>query len=75
MATCDQEIYDYIDRVGGKAVMTANTHERSSDRPAEAMLKIEAQLGQKVDIFVMIQGDEPMVTPGMINQALGADVG
>ena len=70
VATCDQEIYDYIVSVGGKAVMTADTHERCSDRTAEAMLKVESETGQKVDIVVMVQGDEPMVTPEMIEQAV-----
>ena len=37
---------------------------------AEAMLKIEKIMGQEVDIVVMVQGDEPMVTPGMISQSL-----
>lgn len=70
VATCDQEIYDYVTSVGGKAVMTADTHERCSDRTAEAMLKIESETGDKVDIVVMVQGDEPMVTPKMIEQAV-----
>ena len=70
VATCDQEIYDYIGSIGGKALMTADTHERCSDRTAEAMLKVESETGQRVDIVVMVQGDEPMVTPGMIEQAV-----
>ena len=70
VATCDQEIYEYIEGVGGKAVMTADTHERCSDRTSEAMLKIEADIDEKVDIVVMVQGDEPMVTPEMIEQAI-----
>ncbi len=70
VATCDQEIFDYIVSIGGKAVMTADTHERASDRCAEAMLKIEDELGEKVDIVVMVQGDEPMVTPEMISESL-----
>ena len=41
VATCDQIIYDYIESIGGKAVMTSDCHERCSDRCAEAMLKIE----------------------------------
>jgi 3-deoxy-manno-octulosonate cytidylyltransferase (CMP-KDO synthetase) len=69
-ATCDREIYDYILSIGGKAVMTADTHERASDRTAEAMLKIEQETGEQVDIVVMIQGDEPMVTPDMISAAI-----
>ena len=70
VATCDQEIYDYITSIGGNAVMTANTHERASDRTAEAMLKIESDLGEKVDIVVMVQGDEPLVTPSMISKSI-----
>jgi len=70
VATCDQEIYDYVVSIGGKAVMTADTHERATDRTAEAMLKIEKMLGDQVDVVVMVQGDEPMVTPRMISQSL-----
>jgi len=70
VATCDQEIVDYIESIGGKAIMTSNTHERASDRSAEALLKIENVTGQKVDIIVMIQGDEPMVTSQMISAAI-----
>lgn len=70
IATCDQVIMDYAVSIGAKAVMTKNTHERASDRTAEAMLKIEQETGQKVDIVVMIQGDEPMVFPEMIDMAI-----
>ena len=41
VATCDQEIFDYIESIGGVAVMTADSHERASDRCAEALLKLE----------------------------------
>lgn len=70
IATCDQEIMDYAQSIGAKAIMTKNTHERCSSRCAEAMLKIEEATGKKVDIVVMIQGDEPMVYPEMIDLAL-----
>ena len=70
VATCDQEIYDYIESVGGRAIMTADTHERCSDRTAEAMLEVESETGRRVDIVVMVQGDEPMVTPEMIERAI-----
>ncbi|MFQ5787776.1 MAG: 3-deoxy-manno-octulosonate cytidylyltransferase [Thermodesulfobacteriota bacterium] len=70
VATCDKEIADYIESIGGKAVMTANIHERASDRAAEAMLEIEAQIGGRIDIVVMIQGDEPMIYPGMIEESI-----
>lgn len=70
VATCDAEIYEYIESIGGKAVMTSNCHERCSDRCAEAMLKIEKESGKKCDIMVMVQGDEPLTFPQMIDEAV-----
>ncbi len=34
------------------------------------MLKIEAETGQKTDIVAMVQGDEPMLVPDMIELAV-----
>ena len=34
VATCDREIFDYIESIGGQSVMTGNHHERASDRCA-----------------------------------------
>lgn len=70
IATCDQEIADMAQRIGAPCIMTADTHERASDRIAEAMLKIERDTGTRHDIVVLIQGDEPMITPEMIDAAL-----
>ncbi len=70
VATCNKVIFDYIESIGGKAVMTANTHERASDRAAEALITIEKDNDQKIDIIVMLQGDEPMVKPDMIEDAV-----
>jgi 3-deoxy-manno-octulosonate cytidylyltransferase (CMP-KDO synthetase) len=68
IATCDQEIFDYAISINGKAVMTASTHERACDRAAEAMLKIEQETSKKIDILAMIQGDEPMLVPEILDQ-------
>jgi len=70
VATCDREIYEFIESIGGQAVMTADTHERCTDRTAEALLAVEKATRRKTDIVVMVQGDEPMVTPGMIDESL-----
>lgn len=70
VATCDEEIKEYIESIGGKAIMTSDKHERASDRAAEALLKVEKETGQSKDIVVMIQGDEPMVVPEMLNLAI-----
>jgi 3-deoxy-manno-octulosonate cytidylyltransferase (CMP-KDO synthetase) len=70
VATCDQEIYDYIVSIGGTAVMTSENHERATDRCAEALDIIEQQDGVEYDVIVMVQGDEPMVHPDMISEAM-----
>lgn len=70
VATCDEEIRKYIESIGGNAIMTSARHERASDRCAEALPVIEAQLRQRYDIVVMVQGDEPMVDPEMIREAV-----
>ena len=70
VATCDKEVYDYIESIGGIAVMTGDYHERASDRCAEALEKLEKLNNTRYDIVVMIQGDEPMTHPDMIKEAI-----
>ena len=36
VATCDEEIYEEINSIGGKAIMTSNKHTRASTRTSEA---------------------------------------
>jgi 3-deoxy-manno-octulosonate cytidylyltransferase (CMP-KDO synthetase) len=57
VATCDRAIFDVVTQAGGRAVMTADTHERSSERVAEAMESLEG------DVVVVAQGDEPTLVP------------
>lgn len=63
VATCDDVIADYVRSIGGNVVMTADTHNRASDRTAEALDKIEAETGERIDVVIMIQGDEPLIRP------------
>lgn len=70
VATCDKEIYDYIESIGGVAVMTGSQHERASDRCAEALVKLEQANQERYDIVVMVQGDEPMTHTEMIAEAV-----
>ena len=70
VATCDKEIHEYILSIGGKSIMTSDIHERATDRTAEAMLEIEKLHNEKIEIVVMVQGDEPMVIPEMISESL-----
>jgi 3-deoxy-manno-octulosonate cytidylyltransferase (CMP-KDO synthetase) len=60
VATCDDEIAQVVERAGGKWVMTADNHERSTERVAEAMGELEA------DVVVVAQGDEPLLLPNDI---------
>lgn len=68
VATCDAAIYDYIQGLGGRAMMTADTHERASDRVAEALQHIEAEQEKWFDYVVMVQGDEPLLRPAMLDR-------
>ena len=64
IATCDAEIREVAEGFGAKVIMTADTHERASDRVAEAVMELDA------DLIVMVQGDEPMTHPDMIDTAV-----
>ncbi|VAW71382.1 3-deoxy-manno-octulosonate cytidylyltransferase [hydrothermal vent metagenome] len=70
VATCDEVIYEYILSIGGNAVMTANTHTRATTRTAEALEKIEALTSEKIDVVVMVQGDEPLILPENIGDTI-----
>lgn len=62
VATCDASIFDAVNAFGGRAVMTADTHERCTDRVHEAMQ------GLPGDLVVMVQGDEPLLAPEAVER-------
>ena len=64
VATCDDEIREAVEAFGGEAIMTATTHQRASDRTAEAAENLD------VDVVVMVQGDEPLVHPEMVEMSV-----
>ncbi len=64
VATCDTEIFKSVESFGGQAIMTSCAHERASDRVAEAAADLDC------DVVVMVQGDEPMTHPQMIEESL-----
>jgi 3-deoxy-manno-octulosonate cytidylyltransferase (CMP-KDO synthetase) len=70
VATCDEEIANYVRGIGGLAVMTASSHTRATTRTAEAMELIEAANEEQVDVVVMVQGDEPLILPETIAETL-----
>jgi len=64
IATCDEAIRAAAESFGAPVIMTSEQHERASDRVAEAADQLDA------DIIVMVQGDEPMIYPDMIDAAV-----
>ena len=66
VATCDSQIYDHINGIGGKAVMTMDIYDRSTDRIEECVETLERD-GEEIDIVINIGGDEPMIFPEMID--------
>lgn len=64
IATDSVRIYNVIRAFGGRAIMTKKRHKSGTDRIAEAIKKIKA------DIIVNIQGDEPLINPVMLEKAV-----
>lgn len=62
VATDDARIFDAVIGFGGKAVMTSPDHRSGTDRVAEATASLAA------DVVVNIQGDEPFISPRVIDQ-------
>lgn len=63
VATPDEEIKKDVESFGGEVIMTGQ-HPRATDRVAEAARGLDA------DIVVVVQGDEPLVYPDMLDDAI-----
>mgnify|MGYP006083641741 FL=1 len=70
VATCDDEIAQHINGIGGNSIMTSKSHTRATTRTAEAMQIIEDRIEEKIDIVVMVQGDEPLIKSETIAETL-----
>lgn len=64
VAVDDDRVYKCVKGFGGKVVMTSTGHESGTDRIAEAIENIDA------DIVVNIQGDQPLFDARMIEEAV-----
>lgn len=64
VATDDRRIADVVQRFGGSAVMTSAAHQSGTDRLAEVAA------GLTCDLVVNVQGDEPLLEPEMIDEAV-----
>ena len=67
VATDDERIRSAVGAFGGKAVMTRSDHRSGTERIAEV-----AATHKDADIFVNVQGDEPLIEPAAINELVEA---
>lgn len=66
VATDDERIKTAVEAAGGKAMLTRADHATGTDRLAEV-----AEVYPDVDLIVNVQGDEPLIEPGLIDQLAG----
>jgi 3-deoxy-manno-octulosonate cytidylyltransferase (CMP-KDO synthetase) len=64
VATDDDRILSAVSAFGGDARMTSSQHESGTDRVAEVAGTIAC------DLVVNVQGDEPLIEPAMIDEAI-----
>lgn len=64
VATDDERIYDACEERGMDVMMTSTKHRTGTDRIGEVASRLPA------DLYVNIQGDEPLVEPSTIRQAI-----
>ena len=62
VATDDRRIRNVVNDLGVEAVMTREDHPSGTDRVAEAIAGIEAE------VIINIQGDEPLIDPDLIDR-------
>jgi len=65
VATDDRRIADVVEGIGGKVIMTSPSLKSGTDRCAFAARKLNA------DIIANIQGDEPLISPDVVDKAIG----
>ena len=68
IATDDDGIREAVEQHGFSAVMTRPDHPTGTDRIAEV---VESQGFDPEDIVVNVQGDEPLIEPGLIRAVAG----
>jgi 3-deoxy-manno-octulosonate cytidylyltransferase (CMP-KDO synthetase) len=66
VATDDERILKAVETFGGEARMTRPDHRTGTERVAEVAAHVEG------DVFVNVQGDEPLLDPGAIDVAVNA---
>ena len=69
VATDDERIQQVVERFGGEVCMTATTHLSGTDRLAEVIEKLAFDSSR---VVVNVQGDEPFISPVLINKVANA---
>ena len=67
VATDDERIMSAVKSFGGEAMLTRSDHRSGTERVAEV-----AAAHKDAEIFVNVQGDEPLIEPAAIDQAVDA---
>jgi len=70
VATDDERILDAVKSAGYEAVMTRSDHQSGTDRIAEVAASLD-----DAHIVVNVQGDEPLISPLTIEQAIETLIG
>ncbi len=63
VATDHEKIYDHVLGFGGNVTLTSPNHRSGTDRCIEVVQKLE----ERFDYVINIQGDEPFISPELIN--------
>ena len=66
VATDEASIKDAVEALGGEAMLTRRDHRTGSDRVAEVAAHLAA------DVYVNVQGDEPLMDPGTVDAVVAA---
>ncbi len=69
VATDDLRIAEAVQRFGGEVRLTRADHQSGTDRLAEVAASLEC------DVIVNVQGDEPLIDPGAIAEAVAPFAG
>lgn len=66
VATEDQRIREAVEKFGAEAILTRHDHRTGTDRVAEVAAHLPA------DIYINVQGDEPLINPGTVDAVAAA---
>ena len=66
VATDDARIKSAVEAFGAEAILTRADHANGTDRVAEVAARVTAE------IYVNVQGDEPLIDPGTVDAVIAA---